>query len=363
MKIKAAVLYELSGPFIIEELELDDPRDDEVLVRVAGTGLCNTDLAFRDGSLPAEFPVVLGHEGAGVVEKVGKRVAKVQPGDHVVMTFYYCGRCIQCKKGEPVRCELFMPGVFPGKRFDGTPTITKNGEAINAVFFTQSSFASHALANELNVVKVDKDVPLENLGPLGCGIQTGAGGVLNSLKAEPGSSIAVFGTGSVGMSAILAAVLSGCTTIIAVDIMDERLGKARELGATHTVNSAQSDPIEAINKIKPNGLDYSLDCTGIPAVINKAVNSIRDGGTCGLIGLPGEDNVAHLEIHTLLHRTVYGVTEGDSIPDVFIPKLIELYKAGKFPIDKLITYYKLEDINQAVEDSRSGKALKAILKP
>lgn len=363
MKIKAAVVYELSGPFIIEELELDDPRDDEVLVRVAGTGLCNTDLAFRDGALPVEFPVVLGHEGAGVVEKAGKRVTKVQPGDHVVMTFYHCGRCAQCKKGEPVRCELFMPGVFAGKRFDGTPTITKNGETINAVFFNQSSFASHALANELNVVKVDKGVPLENLGPLGCAIQTGAGGVINSLKAEPGSSIAVFGTGSVGMSAILAAVLSGCNTIIAVDVMEDRLNKARELGATHTVNSAQNDPIEAINKIKPNGLDYSLDCTGIPAVINKAVNSVRDGGTCGLIGLPGEDNVAHLEIHTLLHRTVYGVTEGDSVPDVFIPKLIELYKAGKFPIDKMITYYKLEDINQAVEDSRSGKALKAILKP
>jgi len=363
MKIKAAVVHELSGPFIIEELDLDDPRDDEVLVRVVGTGLCNTDLAFRDGALPTEFPVVLGHEGAGVVEKVGKNVTKVQPGDHVVMTYYFCGRCAQCKKGEPVRCELFMPGVFPGKRFDGTPTITKSGEAINAVYFTQSSFASYALANELNVVKVDKSVPLENLGPLGCGLQTGAGGVINSLKAEPGSSIAVFGTGSVGMSAILGAAVSGCTTIIAVDVMDVRLKKARELGATHTVNSAQNDPIEAINKIKANGLDYSLDCTGIPAVINKAVNSVRDGGTCGLIGLPGEDNIAHLEIHTLLHRTVYGITEGDSIPDIFIPKLIDLYKAGKFPIDKLMTYYKLEDINQAVEDSRSGKTVKAILKP
>lgn len=363
MKIKAAVVYELSGPFIIEEVELDDPRDDEVLVRVAGTGLCNTDLGFRNGTLPTAFPVVLGHEGAGVVEKVGKRVTKVQPGDHVVMTFYHCGRCAQCKKGEPVRCELFMPGVFPGKRFDGTPTITKNGEAINAVYFTQSSFASHALANELNVVKVDKSVPLENLGPLGCSIQTGAGAVINSLKAEPGSSIAVFGAGSVGMSAILGAVVSGCTTIIAVDVMDIRLNKARELGATHTVNSAKNDPIEAIHKIKANGLDYSLDCTGIPAVINKAVNSIRDGGTCGLVGLPGKDNIAHLEIHTLLHRTVYGVTEGDSVPDIFIPQLIEFYKAGKFPIDKMMTYYKLEDINQAVEDSRSGKALKAILKP
>jgi aryl-alcohol dehydrogenase len=363
MKIKAAVVYELSGPFVIEEVELDDPRDDEVLVRVAGTGLCNTDLGFRDGALPAEFPVVLGHEGSGVVEKVGKNVTKVQPGDHVIMTFYYCGRCAQCRKGEPVRCELFMPGVFPGKRFDGTPTITKNGKAINAVFFTQSSFASHALANELNVVKVDKSLPLEILGPLGCGIQTGAGAVINSLKAGPGSSIAVFGTGSVGMSAILGAAVSGCTTIIAVDVMDSRLNKARELGATHTVNPAQNDPIEAINKIKPNGLDYSLDCTGIPDVINKAVNSVRDGGTCGLVGLPGKDNIAHLEIHTLLHRTVYGVTEGDSVPDIFIPRLIELYKAGKFPIDKMMTYYKLEDINQAVEDSRSGKALKAILKP
>ncbi len=233
MKIKAAVVHEKSAPFAIEELDLDDPRDDEVLVRMKGCGVCHTDLVAQAGFMPIPLPAVFGHEGSGVVEKVGSRVTKVKPGDHVVMSFRSCGVCSSCMKGLPANCLDFFKLNFAGLRADGSPTMKKGGETIHASFFSQSSFASYALASERNVVKVRNDVPLELLGPMGCGIQTGAGGVINSLKARPGSSIAVFGAGSVGLSAIMAAAASGLTTVIAVDVKGERLDLALKMGATH----------------------------------------------------------------------------------------------------------------------------------
>ena len=357
------MVREQCGPFLIEEVELDEPRDDEVLVRIVGTGLCHTDLGSKAGKRPTPFPIVLGHEGAGVVEKVGSRVRKVQPGDHVVLTFYFCGKCVSCEKGEPTNCANFVAGNFIGKRMDGTHTITKDGEPISAVYFGQSSFASHSIVNEQNVIKVDKGVPLDILGPLGCGVQTGAGGVLNSLHPKAGSSIAVFGTGSVGMSAILAAAACGCTTIVAVDVKEERLKKALELGATHAINSGSTDPVEKIKEITGGGIEYSLDCTGIADVIKQAIYSLKAGGKCGLIGLPDFGVEVSLIIGVLLHCTVLGITEGDSVPDVFIPQMVDLYKRGKFPIDKLVTFYPLEKINDAVTDSESGKTLKAVLRP
>jgi aryl-alcohol dehydrogenase len=363
MKIKAAVVREKSGPFLIEDVELDEPRDNEVLVRIAGTGLCHTDLGSREQKIPCALPVVLGHEGAGIVEKTGSRVTKVQAGDHVVLTFFYCGECIPCKKGRPVKCEMFFPGNFTGKRPDGTSTISRNGAAINAVYFSQSSFASHALANEQNVVKVPKDVPIEILGPLGCGVQTGAGSVLNSFRPDPGESIAVFGTGSVGMSAVLGAAVCGCTTVIAVDVFDERLKLAMELGATHAINSGNTDPVKEIQKIIKGGVDYILESTGIPEVILQSINACHDGGKCGLVGLSAQDAVLNLEIQMLKRHTIFGITEGDSVPDVFIPRMVELYKAGRFPFDKMISFYPLEKINQAAEDSMNGKILKAVLRP
>jgi aryl-alcohol dehydrogenase len=363
MKIKAAVVHEKSAPFAIEDADLDNPRDDEVLVRMVGCGVCHTDLVAQAGFMPIPFPAVFGHEGSGVVEKVGTRVTKVKPGDHVVMSFRSCGACSSCIRGLPANCLDFFKLNFAGFRVDGSPTMKKGGETIHAAFFSQSSFASYALPSERNVVKVRNDVPLELLGPMGCGIQTGAGGVFNSLKAQAGSSIAVFGVGSVGLSAIMAAAASGLTTIIAVDVKSERLELALKLGATHVIDSGRTNAVEEIQKITGNGAEYTLECTGIPAVFRQSVDALAMTGVCGLIGVAPFGVEVSLGMQTILNgRTIRGVVEGDSIPDIFIPQLIELYRQGRFPFDRMITFYPFDQINKAVEDSEKGKALKAILR-
>ncbi len=365
MKIKAAVVRAKSGPFVLENLDLDEPREDEVLVRITGAGICHTDLVARDQYLPVPLPVVLGHEGAGVVEKVGSRVTKVAPGDHVAMSYEACGVCNSCKKGRPTHCaSWFYSNIMAGARSDNSLTLRKGKEQIHGSFFGQSSFANFALASERNVVKVPTDLPLEIMGPLGCGIQTGAGGVINSLAARPGSSIAIFGTGSVGLSAIMAAVVTGCTTIIAVDINNQRLKMAKKSGATHLVDSRKTNPVEQITAITGGGADYTLECSGIPAVLRQAVDSLGWGGVCGLIGAAPAGSEVSLDMITLLNgRTVKGIVEGDSVPDVFIPQLIELYRQGRFPFDRLITFYSFDEINKAVEDSEKGKVIKAVVRP
>ncbi len=364
MKIKAAVVREKAGPFILEDIELDKPRPNEVLVRVVATGLCHTDLVARAQYLPVPLPAVLGHEGAGIVEEVGSQVTKVKPGDHVVISYVFCGSCAACKKGMPGWCLDFLRFNFSGMRADGSVTMKKNGKPIHGSFFGQSTFASHALASEASVVKVPSDVPLEIMGPMGCGIQTGAGGVINSLHPKAGSSIAIFGAGSVGLSSILAAQVSGCTKIIAVDIMDDRLKAAKEFGATHTINGSQTNAVEEIQKITGAGVDYSLECTGIPQVLRQAVDALMIGGVCGLIGVAPMGVEVSLDMQNILNgRTVKGIVEGDCVSDILIPQLIELYKQGRFPFDRMIKFYSLDQINQAAEDSEKGKTLKAVLRP
>jgi len=264
MDIKAAVVFEKSGSLDIEKLQISDPYDDEVLVRIVGAGMCHTDLAARNQQMSIALPTVLGHEGAGVVEQVGALVTKVRPGDHVVLTWGSCGTCAACRAGEDPYCVNFHSLNFSGARPDGTTTLKKGDQVIHGSFFGQSAFAEYALANERNVVRVRKDIPLEILGPLGCGVQTGAGAVINSLQAKPGSSIAIFGVGTVGMSAVLGAVVCGCTTIIAVDIHPNRLEMAKELGATHAVNAREENPVEAILEINHGGAEFTLECVGNP---------------------------------------------------------------------------------------------------
>lgn len=369
MIIKAAVIHEKSGPFKIEEVEIDEPRENEVLVRIVSSGICHTDLAARDGHLPLPLPPsVFGHEGAGVVEKVGHRVSKVKPGDHVVFGWDSCGACVACRSGNDPYCSNFFPLNFSGTRPDGTTTLRKGNQMIHGSFFGQSSFAHYALAREQNVVKVRKDVPLEILGPTGCGIRTGAGAVMISLHPKPGSSIAVFGVGPVGMSAILAAVVCGCTTIIAVDINSNRLETAKKFGATHLINSSQEDPVAAIQKITGEGADYTLECVGNPKVLRQAVDSLPRGGprcgVCGLLGVVPPGTEVALEMDKLMNgRTVRGIIAGDSVPDLFIPVLIELYRQGRFPFDQLITFYPFDEINKAVEDMEKGKIVKPVLQP
>jgi aryl-alcohol dehydrogenase len=364
MEIKAAVVSEIAGDFSIERLELCDPNDDEVVVRIVSAGICHTDLAGRDGHLPIPPPPsVFGHEGAGVVEQVGAGVTKVKPGDHVVLAWDYCGACPSCKSGQELYCLNFFLHNFHGARPDGTTTLRKGDQVIHGSFFCQSSFADFALANERNVVKVRDDIPLEILGPMGCGVMTGAGAVMNSLQPRPGASIAIFGVGPVGMSAVLAAVVCGCTTIIAVDIHSDRLEMARELGATHIVNASQVDPVEAILDITGGGAEFSLECVGNPQVLRQAVDVLPRLGVCGLLGVVPPGTEVSLDMDLLMNgRTVKGILGGDAIPDLFIPKLIELYSQGRLPFDRLITFYPFHDINQAAEDMEKGRVIKPVLR-
>jgi aryl-alcohol dehydrogenase len=240
----------------------------------------------------------------------------------------------------------------------------KGDEVVHGAFFNQSSFASHALGTERTVVKIPSDVPLEIMGPLGCGIQTGAGAVLNSLHPHAGSSIAIFGGGSVGLSALLGAVAVGCTKIILVDVRDERLKFGAELGATHTVNAANENPVEAIRKITGPGADFTLECSGNPKAFRQAIDAVALRGVCGIVGAPAFGTEVPVDVWgILLGRTVRGIVQGDSVPDLFIPRLIELYKQGRFPFDRLLKTYKLDQINQAVEDLKNGTIIKAVLHP
>jgi aryl-alcohol dehydrogenase len=364
MKIKAAVVYEKSGPFEIEEVELSDPREDEVLVRVVATGICHTDLAGRDGYLPIPPPPhVFGHEGAGIVEKAGAAVTKVKPGDHVVLSWDCCGACPPCKSGRNSYCLNFFRHNFHGARPDGSITLRKGDQPIHGNFFNQSSFANYALANERNVVKVTDEVPVEILGPLACGVMTGAGAVINSLHPRPGSSIAVFGIGNVGLSAILAAVVCGCTTIIAVARRAEPLKVAKEFGATHTINTTETNAVEAIREITGGGASYSLECAGSPEVLRQAVDCLPRCGVCGLLGVVAPGTEVSLDMDLLMNgRTVKGIIEGDAIPDLFIPKLIELYQQGRLPFDRMISFYPFDQIAKAVEDMEHRRVIKPVLR-
>lgn len=366
MKIRAAVVKEPSGPFLLEELETDTLRDDEVLVRIAGVGVCHTDLICRDQIYPVPMPCVLGHEGSGVVEQTGSSVNKVAPGDHVVLSYRSCGVCINCLRGEPSHCINIFQCNFAAVRDDGSTTLSLDGKPVHGYFFAQSSFSQYAIANVSNTVKVPDniDVPLENLGPLGCGFQTGAGAVMNTLNPRAGSSLIVFGCGSVGIAAIMAAKIVGCRTIIAVDPKPERRNIAEQLGATHSLDPNSDDPVAKAHAITNYGADYSLECTGIASVFRQSVDALAVNGTCGLIGSAPPGTEVTLDMNSIMFgRTVKGIIEGDSIPDVFIPELIHLYQQGLFPIDKLITTYPLDDIETAVTDMQSGKVLKPILIP
>lgn len=366
MEATAAVVKEKEQPFEIGGVSIGEPRPDEVLVKVVACGVCHTDLICRDQWYPVPLPSVFGHEGSGIVEAVGANVTKVVPGDRVAMSYNSCGMCANCLSGNPGYCKKFFESNFSGARTDGSNAYAGEGgsEEVHGHFFGQSSFATYALARERNVVRIRDDVPLELVGPLGCGIQTGAGGVLNSLRPEAGSAIAVFGTGTVGMSAIMAAKVAGCTTIIGIDIKPNRLELAKELGATHVINGEEGNSVERIKEITGGGANYSLETTASPAVFRQSVDCLTQLGTCGLIGAAAVGTEAKVDISTMLlfgHR-IQGIIEGDAIPDVFIPRLLELHVQGRFPFDRLVRFYELDEINQAAEDSESGEVLKAILK-
>ena len=363
MKVKAAVVRAKNGPFLIEDLTLEAPRRGEVLVKVVGVGMCHTDLVVRDQYFPTPLPAVLGHEGSGIVVSVGEGVSKVAAGDHVVMSYASCGVCANCLSGQLGYCPDLYSHNFSGARPDGSsPCQDSQGARVSGYFFSQSSFAEHAICTERNVVKISKDVPIRIMGPLGCGIQTGAGAVMNALRPEAGSSLAVFGAGSVGLSAVMAAQIVGCTTIIAVDTKPERLALARELGATAVFDARSGNAVDQIRQLTGDGVQYALEATGLPAVVRQAVDSLRLTGVCGVIGVSPLGTEFTLDMNSVLFgRTVRGIIEGDSVPDTFIPRLIELWRQGRFPFDRLIKFYPLSSIETAARESEAGTVLKPVL--
>src|ERR1700724_3833008 len=364
-QIKAAVVREKGGPFYVETLTLEGPRRAEVLVKVVATGLCPPELVAPDTGYPLPQPIVLGHEGAGIVESVGADVLKVARGDSVVLTFLTCGRCKPCRLGRMAHCEKTFPLCFGGARLDGsTATVDAQGEKVHDHFFAQSSFGTYALAHEGNVVKVRSDAPLERLGPLGCGIQTGAGAVMNALKVAPGTTFASFGAGAVGCSSIMAARAVGATTIVAIDIVPSRLEMAEELGATHVINTKKTNPVEAIRDITGGGVDYSLEASGDPSALHQAIEALGSLGTCGIVGAEPLGTEMSFDVNKLMisGKGIRGILEGESVPDIFIPQLIELNAQGRFPFEKLTKFYSLDQINQAAKDSEKGGTIKPIIR-
>jgi aryl-alcohol dehydrogenase len=364
MKIQAAVTRAPAAPMSLETLDLAEPRGDEILVKLVATGVCHTDMAMRDQAFPVPQPIVLGHEGAGVVVKVGRLVSEVAPGDHVVMSYNSCGHCASCRNDGASYCHDFFGLNFSGFRADGTSPISKGAEVIHGNFFGQSSFANFALCHPRNVVKVSKNAPLELLGPLACGVQTGAGAVINALKVGAGDYLAVFGTGSVGLSAVMAAKVVGATTIIAVDLNPDRLALARELGATHAIDGADPELVARVVDLTGGGAMFSFDTTGRPAVIRKAVDSLALRGECGVVGAAPLGTEVTLDLMGLMTagRKIRGIVEGDATPQVFIPVLIELFMQGRFAFDKLVKFYPFGKINDAIHDSETGRVVKPILR-
>ncbi|MFG2468588.1 NAD(P)-dependent alcohol dehydrogenase [Streptomyces canus] len=361
---RAAVVESGGAPFTLSDVELDEPGPHEALVRMVATGLCHTDLGVASGGLPFPLPGVLGHEGAGVVEAVGPAVTGVAPGDHVVLSFTSCGDCRNCDGGHPAYCAGWLPlNLLGGRRADGTSTISRDGEPLGGHFFGQSSFAERALVDERSLVKVDQDVPLESIAPLGCGVQTGVGAVWNVLKPVTGSTIVVLGAGAVGLSAVMAAALTPATTIVAVDRFSERLTLARELGATHTVNATEEDLGEVLAALTGGqGADGIVETTGNVDVLRQGVDALGARGTVVVVGAPPFGTEVSLDVNGLLGgKRVVGLTLGDAETQSFIPALVRLVKEGRLPLHRLISTYPFADIDQAVRDMRAGKAIKPVL--
>jgi aryl-alcohol dehydrogenase len=364
MRIEAAVVSEVGGRFSIEQVDLAEPAADEVLVEIAGVGICHTDVAVKEGHLPFSLPGVLGHEGSGTVAAVGAGVGAVAVGDKVAISFNSCGGCLHCAKGQPAYCHDFMAYNFGGTRPDGSSGISEAGRALGANFFGQSSLATHALAHECNVVKLPDDAPLSLVGPLGCGIQTGAGVVMNSLDVPSGASLVIAGAGPVGLAAVMAAAIRGVESIIVIEPQQGRRKVALDLGATQVLDPVSVPISEQVRQILPSGVDYAVDTTAALPVLEEILLSLGVRGTLGLVGVPSNPAAAlpiGLIQSQLFGLTVRGVVEGDADPQTFIPYLLDLHRNGKFPFDKLISTMPLAQINEAIEAQARGDVIKVVL--
>ncbi len=363
MTMKAAVLYEIGKPLVIEDLELDDPQDNEILVKLEATGVCHSDLHFMQGDVPQPLPFVPGHEGAGIVEKVGPGVTSVQPGDRVIlMVTIACGRCGLCLSGRPTLCVenlmIQMMAALPG----GGIRLHKGDQPINHLFGL-ACFAEKVVVHENSAVKIRDDAPLDTVCLLGCGASTGIGAAINTTKAKPGDSIAIFGCGGVGMAAVMGAKAIGAN-VIAIDVLDHKLEQAKEFGADHVINASKDDPQEKITEILGDGADFAIEVIGNVDVIAQAFNCIKGGGLLVIAGMPAFDAVINVPaVQFLLGKTITATIQGDIVAPIDIPRYIDLFMDGKLPIDKLITRtYKLEEINEAFEAMQKGEVIRSVIK-
>jgi aryl-alcohol dehydrogenase len=358
--IDAAVTESKGAPFTMKRLELDDLRADEVLVKVVACGICHTDLIIRDQWYPVPLPAVLGHEGAGVVEAVGAAVSKVKPGDHVALSYGSCGACAKCHAGEPWTCHDFFARNFGAARPDGSTALRDDGRAIHSHFFGQSSFATYAVSPERSVVRLAPDVPLDIVAPFGCGIQTGAGAVLNALRLQPGDALLVTGTGAVGMSAVMAARAAGAAAIVAVDPVASRRALALTLGATHALDPADVAR-GALDRIEVP-LDFAIDTSGRPEMIRAAVAAVHSAGVVLLLAAGRTDTVADIPLRDLIvGRQVRGAVEGDAVPQLLIPRLLELWRVGQFPVEALVSTFAAAELGNAMRAMKLGHVVKPVV--
>jgi aryl-alcohol dehydrogenase len=358
VRITAAVSRAGTPAPQLEELEQEEPRAGEMRIRLVATGICHTDLHEHPGR-HAPHPIVLGHEGAGIVEKLGEGVRGFAVGEHVILSGSSCGQCPSCRANRPTYCDLAMPLCFGGKRLDGSTAL--EGGKVHSHFFGQSSFASHAIVSERTAVKMDKDLPLEKLGPLGCGVVTGAGAVIEALKVGFGDTLAVFGTGGVGLSAIMAARLVGASRIVAVDLVPERLELARELGATDCFLGSEDGLAGKIRGVTGRGVDFTFNTTTVPAIHSGALECLAMNGTGGFVAAPRGEWAPAMFAMLAGGKQLRGILGGDAHPGLFIPKLVEYWRQGRFPFDRLLTFYPFAEIERAFANAHSGKAIKPVL--
>ncbi|BBZ37063.1 NAD(P)-dependent alcohol dehydrogenase [Mycobacterium conspicuum] len=359
MKTTVAIVNQQGDDFSLQDVELDGPRDDEILVRIVATGLCHTDIHLKDTLPELMFPRVFGHEGAGVVEAVGPSVKNVTVGDHVVLSFRSCRACTDCANGLVGYCGNAMALNYMGMRTDGSTTYTRDGSPVYGNFFGQSSLSMHAIAYADNCVVVDKAVDLTKVAPYGCGFQTGAGTVLNVLKPGPADSLVVYGVGAVGLAALAAAKHLKVGTIVAVDPLQSRRDAAAKFGAIG-VNPSSTDVVEQVKQLTGGGASYAIDTTAISAVVKQAQQSLRSRGTLIALGLGAEEYT--IDAIDLLQsgKVIRSSIEGDSDPHEMVPRLIALNAAGEFDVDDLIATYPFSEINTAVADVLAGKVVKPV---
>lgn len=359
MQVTAAVSRGAGEAPVLESLQLEAPRAGEMRVRLVATGICHTDLHEHPGR-HAPQPIVLGHEGAGIIEALGEGVQGFVPGDHVILSGSSCGRCPGCLANRPTYCDLAMPLCFGGRRLDGSTALRDGDGPVHSHFFGQSSFATHAIVPERTAVKVDRDLPLHQLAPLGCGVITGAGAVIEALRVGDGDSIAIFGVGGVGLSAVMAAKLVGARHIIAVDLNPQRLQLAGELGATH-VFQPQPDTLQQIRAVTGRGVRCSLNTTTVPAIHSMALEVLAMNGTAGFVAAPRGEWAPQMFAMLAGGRQLRGILGGDAHPASFLPMLLGHWRQGRFPFDRLLTFYPFNQIARAFADVHHGRVIKPVL--